>query len=214
MTNQKLIKLISHGTNNFGKNYSVTLEKKILKDDTFRILYVSTVKKYKHQWNLIDAVGALRKDGILLELHLVGGADPKAYNKMYDAIKRNTNDKKYIFYHGNLSYEKTLEWYNKANLFVFPSTCESFGIILLEAMSAGLPIASSDRGPMPEVLKDAGLYFNPESISSIKLCLRYLIENPNLMKTLGRKAKKYSQSYSWKKCAYETFAFLRSVYEK
>ena len=81
-------------------------------------------------------------------------------------------------------------------------------------MTAGLPIASSDRGQMPEVLKDTGLYFNPESVTSIKSCLRYMIENPNLLQNLGAKAKQYSQTYSWKKCADETFAFLSSVYEK
>ena len=81
-------------------------------------------------------------------------------------------------------------------------------------MAAGLPIASSDRGPMPEVLKDAGLYFNPESVTSIKNCLQHMIENPDLMQSLGSKAKKYSEDYSWEKCADETFAFLSSVYEK
>ena len=81
-------------------------------------------------------------------------------------------------------------------------------------MTAGLPIASSDRGPMPEVLKDAGLFFNPESVTSIKNCLRYLIENPDLRQRLGEKAKFYSQAYSWEKCADETLEFLSSVYEK
>jgi glycosyltransferase involved in cell wall biosynthesis len=99
-------------------------------------------------------------------------------------------------------------------MFFFPSTCENLPIILLEAMTAGLPIASSDRGPMPEVLKDAGLYFNPESVTSIKKYLQYMIENPDLQQSLGAKAKQYSQAYSWEKCADETFAFLRSVYEK
>ena len=132
---------------------------------------------------------------------------------MLDAIHRNKSDRNFIFYHGSLPYKETLEWYHKADIFVFPSTCETFGISLLEAMTAGLPIASSDRGPMPEVLKDAGLYFNPESVTSIKNCLRYMIENPNLRQRLGKKAKQYSQTYSWKKCANETFAFLSSVYK-
>ena len=179
-----------------------------------RLLYVSTVKKYKHQWNLIDAVGLLRKEGTPIELHLVGGGDSQALNLMLDAIHRNKSDKNFIFYHGSLPYKETLEWYHKADMFVFPSTCENLPIILLEAMTAGLPIASSDRGPMPEVLKDAGLYFNPESVTSIKNCLRYMIENPNLRKRLGAKAKQYSLAYSWKKCADETFAFLRSIYKK
>ena len=41
-----------------------------------------------------------------------------------------------------------------------------------------------------------------------------MIENPDLLQRLGVKAKQYSQAYSWKKCADETFAFLSSVYEK
>ena len=106
-----------------------------------------------------------------------------------------------------------MEWYYKTDMFVFPSTCETFGISLLEAMRAGLPIASSDRGPMPEILKDSGLYFNSESVTSIKNCLRYMIENPDLRKRLGEKAKLYSQVYSWKKCADETLAFFNSIYE-
>ena len=81
-------------------------------------------------------------------------------------------------------------------------------------MTAGLPIASSGQGLMPEVLKDAGLYFNPEFVTSIKNCLRYMIENPDLLQSLGAKAKQYSQAYSWKNCADETFSFLSSVFEK
>ena len=144
----------------------------------------------------------------------IGGGDPKALCMMQDAISRNKSEKNFIFYHGNLTYEETLDWYHKADIFVFPSTCETFGISLLEAMATGLPIASSDRGPMPEVLKNAGLYFNPESIVSIKNCLRYMIENPDLMQNLALKAKQFAEVYSWEKCADSTFAFLNSVFLK
>jgi len=211
---QTPVQLIPHGTEKIKNKHILSDIKRNPINGIIRLLYVSTVKKYKHQWNLIDAVGLLRKDGIPIELHLVGGGDSPALNLMQDAIHRNKSDKNFIFYHGNLPYEQTLEWYHKTDIFVFPSSCETFGISLLEAMTAGLPIASSDRGPMPEVLKDAGLYFNPESVTSIKNCLRYMIENPNLWQRFGKKAKLYSQAYSWKKCADETFAFLSSVYEK
>ena len=76
-------------------------------------------------------------------------------------------------------------------------------------MEAGLPIACSDRGPMPEILKDGGMYFNPESVFSITECLRYLFERPELRTRLGKKARKYARSYNWKKCADETFSFLQ-----
>ncbi len=214
LIDQTSVQLIPHGTEKVKNEHILSDIKRNPINGTIRLLYVSTVKKYKHQWNLIDAVGLLRKEGISVELHLVGAGDSQALKIMWDAIQRNKSEKNFIFYHGSLPYEQTLEWYHKADIFVFPSTCENLPVILLEAMTVGLPIAASDRGPMPEVLKDAGLYFNPESVTSIKKCLRYLIENPDLMQSLGLKAKKYSEDYSWIKCADETFAFLSSVYKK
>jgi glycosyltransferase involved in cell wall biosynthesis len=210
IVNKTPLQLIPHGAE---KYQDATTFNKKYRDLPLRLLYVSTVKKYKHQWNLIDAVGLLKKEGLSVELHLVGGGDAQALHWMKKSIRRNVADCEFVFYHGRLSHEKTMEWYYKADLFVFPSTCETFGISLLEAMSAGLPIASSHRGPMPEVLKDAGLYFNPESVLSIKNCLQYLIERPSLQQKLGIKAQKYSEKYSWKKCANDTFSFLREVYE-
>jgi len=206
------IRIIEHGSNNTAGTISQNC--KCNGKERVKVLYVSSIKKYKHQWNLIDALGLLKKDGLSVELHLIGGGDKHALGQMCASIKRNSSIRDSIFYHGNLTYEETLSWYNKADIFVFPSTCETFGISLLEAMAVGLPIASSDRGPLPEVLKDAGLYFNPESVLSIKDCLQYLIEHPSLQQKLGRKAQKYSEKYSWRKCANETFSFLRDIYEE
>jgi len=208
------VQLIPHGTDFFSNFDHMVRSENSDESNILKILYVSTVKNYKHQWNLIDAVGLLMKEGISLELHLVGGGDPLALHMMRQAIKRNNSFSKKIFYHGSLPYDETMECFKEADIFVFPSTCENMPVVLLEAMTYGLPILSSDRGPMPEILKDSGLYFNPESVTSIKSCIRYIIENPNLRKRLATKAKQYSLAYSWKKCADETFAFLRSVYEK
>jgi len=211
---QTPIQLIYHGTKSLQNEISLSHYQSPRSSQILRILYVSTVKKYKHQWTLIDAVGLLKEEGTQIELHLIGEGDSQSKNWMNKAIQRNDPERKFIFAHGNLSHEETVEWYSKVDMFVFPSTCETFGISLLEAMTAGLPIASSDRGPMPEILKDAGLYFNPESVTSIKNCMRYMIENNNLRKLLGTKAKQYSLTYSWEKCADETFAFFSNVFKK
>ena len=60
---------------------------------------------------------------------------------------------------------------------------------LIEAMAAGLPIVSSDRGPMPEILGDAGLYFNPESPDSIASALYEMASNTSMRLSLSRKSK-------------------------
>jgi len=144
---------------------------------------------------------------------LIGSGDGPAIKRMRKVI----NDKSFLgaftYYHGHLSHSETLDWYNQADLFAFASSCETFGISLLEAMAAGLPIACSDRGPMPEVLKDAGVYFNPENPSSIAASLKVLLQDESLRENLGRKALSLSQAFTWERCAQETFSFLSSVYK-
>ena len=181
--------------------------------DTIRLLCVSTVKQYKHQWHLIDTVAQLRQQGFPLELHLIGSGDRPALERMNEAILRNSSFGEFVHYHGGLSHNETLNWYGNVDLFAFPSTCETFGISLLEAMAAGLPIACSDRGPMPEVLRDAGIYFNSEHPDSIAASLNLLIQDESLRKNLGSKALTLSLAYSWERCAHETFSFLSFVHK-
>ena len=90
----------------------------------FQILYVSTVKNYKHQWNLIDAVGKLRSQGYPLNLNLVGGGDRSALKKMHKAVARNRTGHSFVSYHGDQSHESTLHFFEQADVFAFPSTCD------------------------------------------------------------------------------------------
>ena len=80
--------------------------------------------------------------------------------------------------------------------------------ILLEMMAAGLPIASSNRGPMPEILGDAGLTFDPLSPANISDILERLIQDPDLRTTLAKKSQFAARKYSWEYCANGTFRFF------
>jgi glycosyltransferase involved in cell wall biosynthesis len=75
-------------------------------------------------------------------------------------------------------------------------------------MASGLPIACSDRGPMPEVLKDGGVYFDPEDPTSIESAIRSLLTDPGLRKRVMARAKQLSDEYSWGRCSAETWRFL------
>ena len=81
-------------------------------------------------------------------------------------------------------------------------------------MSAGLPIASSNRGPMPEVLKNYGLYFDPEDPENIADVVLNLINSPEERERLSKLSFKESQTYSWTKCADKTFNFINKVNEQ
>ena len=204
----KEVRIIPHGITQGKQN-----KEKYRFDERIKLLYISTVKQYKHQWHLIDAVALLKHQGFPLELHLIGSGDGPAIKKMRKAIQDKRSLGAFTHYHGHLSHSETLDWYNQADLFAYPSSCENLPIILLEAMAVGLPIACSDRGPMPEVLKDAGVYFNPENSSSIAASLKLLLKDESLRENLGRKALSLSQAFTWERCAQETFSFLSSVYK-
>ena len=97
---------------------------------------------------------------------------------------------------------------------MFASSCENMPIILLEGMASGLPIACSHRGPMPEVLCGAGVYFDPENADEIAATLRQLIDDPELRRRCAEGAFAKAQAYySWERCARETFTFLRQIAE-
>ncbi len=99
----------------------------------------------------------------------------------------------------------------KADLFIFASSCERFPVTLGEAMASGLPIACSDRGPMPEVLEDGGAYFDREDPDSIAAAIEDLINDPGKRTRLAARAKELSRQYSWSRCAHETFSFIAKI---
>jgi glycosyltransferase involved in cell wall biosynthesis len=84
-----------------------------------------------------------------------------------------------------------------ASALVMPSLWEGFGLPALEAMSCGTPVLSSDRGSLPEVVGDGGLYFDPEDASAIARAAVQLLTDPALASSLADKALARSREFSW-----------------
>jgi glycosyltransferase involved in cell wall biosynthesis len=177
----------------------------------FRVLYVSIIDVYKHQWHVVDAVGKLRAAGMPLALELVGPAYPRALLRLKKALARVDPAGRFVHYTGPLPYAELPARYAGADLCLFASSCENMPNILLEAMASGLPIACSDRGPMPEVLGDAGIYFDPENADDIARALRELIASPGLRATLAEASFVRAQTLSWERCADETLSFVAAA---
>lgn len=174
----------------------------------YRILYVSIIDQYKHQWNVIEAVESLRKMGLPIILDLVGPAYIPALNRMNAAMANFHDNQSWVNYHGNVPFNELHNIYDKANLGVFASSCENMPMILMETMASGLPIACSNMGPMPEILGEKGVYFHPERSEEIFRALHYLIKSPQLRKEIAQDSYERSQQYTWQRCADETFGFL------
>ena len=180
----------------------------------FRILYVSVVEVYKHQWHVAEAVSQLWKAGMPVRLDLVGPAFPPALKRLSMVLDRLKAAGNPIHYHGSISHADLPRWYRDADLFVFASSCENMPNILLEGMASSLPIACSSRGPMPEILGDAGVYFDPEKPDEIVEAVRHLVESPEVRAEKADSAFHRALAFSWKRCADETFSFLRSAIKK
>jgi glycosyltransferase involved in cell wall biosynthesis len=176
-----------------------------------RIVYVSIVDEYKHQWQVAAAVARLRAAGWPVMLELIGPARASALRRLRAALRLADPAGEFIRYIGPVRHEDLHRRYFEQDLCVFASSCENMPNILLEGMACGLPIACSNRGPMPEVLGDAGVYFDPEDPEDIARALRQLIGSPVLRASLAAASFARAQSYSWRRCADETFEFLAAV---
>ena len=177
----------------------------------YRILYVSTVDMFKHQCEVVEAIALLRKRGYPINLILVGGAYPPALKHLQSTTKLLDPNSEFITYHSEMPYQDLHEQYRAADLGLFASSCENMPNILIELMASGLPITCSNFGPMPEVLGDAGIYFNPESPLEIRDALMKLLDSPELRASLASKSFEKAKKYSWSLCADKTFQFLAKV---
>lgn len=178
----------------------------------YRILYVSIIDVYKHPWHLVAAVGRLRqRTGWPLVLELAGPAHGPSLRRLQAAVGRWDPGHDWVTLHGAVAYEALDRLYAAADLGAFASSCENMPNILLETMASGLPVVSSDRGPMPEILGDSGLYFDPEDPESIERSLHKCIADPWLRQALARDSHAVAQQHTWRRCADRTFAFLRRV---
>jgi glycosyltransferase involved in cell wall biosynthesis len=210
------VSIIPHGVN----ERFYTLPRPQLHIDTYsddhpmRVIYVSNIDNYKHQWKVIEAIGNLRsKTGWPLALDLVGQSTPGAYKCYQNALSVYDPSNQWVKYHQSLQYENLHEIYTNAQIGLFASSCENMPNILLETMAAGLPIVSSDRGPMPEILGDAGIYFDPENPLTIEQSLSTLIGDPDLRIKLSQKSYARAMELTWVRCAFGTFSFLKKIME-
>jgi glycosyltransferase involved in cell wall biosynthesis len=180
-------------------------------DRPFTFLYVSILMPYKHQIEVAKAASQLRRDGCPIRVRFVG-ADWGHYGQRFrEKLRQLDPREEFLIWPGGLPFKALHSEYQAADGFIFASSCENLPNILLEAMSAGLPIGCSNSGPMPEVLGNAGIYFDPLKDQEIADAMLTLINSADLRERVAAQAKALSHAYSWHRCAKETFKFIVAV---
>ncbi len=179
-----------------------------------RCVYVSPLWRFKHQWIVVQAVEQLRSKGHDLTLTIAGDGDDDAKALLAAQVARSDPGGRFVTRLGHVPHDRLPGLLADTDLFVFASSCENMPNTVLEAMAVGLPIACSDRGPMPEVLGDGGVYFDPENAASIATAIESLVVDPDLRERVARRAKERAAGYSWARCARETFDYVVRTHQR
>ncbi|MBS1252871.1 MAG: Mannosylfructose-phosphate synthase [Anaerolineales bacterium] len=101
--------------------------------------------------------------------------------------------------------------YSGADLFVFPSLYEGFGLPVIEAMACGAPVACSNTSSLPEVAGDAAVYFDPINEDDIAESIRRALGDADLRESLSARSLEQAAKFSWERTAQLTLEAYRAV---
>lgn len=116
-----------------------------------------------------------------------------------------------VIFPGYLPLHDLVLLYNCAEIFLFPSLYEGFGMPPLEAMRCGCPVIISDRASLPEVAGDAGVLINPDDYRQYAAGMNKIINNPDYRADLVARGLKRGEKFSWRKSAQQTLDLLESI---
>ena len=176
-----------------------------------RLLYVGPHEPRKGLPTLLEALAQLREEGLEVHLTTVGGG------RQIDDLRRlaeRLGVSECVQFLGHLPDPEDTQLpriYSEADIFVFPSIMEGFGLALLEAMASGLPVVATRASAIPEVVGDAGLLVRPGSPQELAAALGTLIEHAQRRRELGAKGQRRAEArFGWSM----TVSRLLDVYDE
>ncbi len=160
------------------------------------LLYAGTLEPRKNVELLLDAweTLALRAPDATLPLLLAG---PDGWKSAATAARIAALAPRGVRRLGRLTSTELIEVMQAATIFVYPSLYEGFGLPVAEAMACGVPVVTSDRSCLPEIVGDAGLTVDPEDAEALVAALERLLEEGGLAARLAAAGVERSRRYSW-----------------
>ncbi len=159
-----------------------------------RILYVGNLKPHKNLITLLRALKELGRDDVVVLL--VG----KAFKSVdLDKQEKELGIENKVIHTGMVSKEELIDFYNLADVFVFPSLYEGFGIPPLEAMACGTPVIAANNSSIPEVCGDAAVYVDGKNAKEISNALFTVLNDSELYGALIEKGFSTYTRFDWKK---------------
>jgi len=171
------------------------------------ILSVANTYPHKNIHTLIEAFGLIMKDTDC-DLVLVGL--PRLGEGQVEKAVEKLGDGKRVFRLSKLSVNKLVTLYREAEMFVFPSLYEGFGLPVLEAMMAGTPVVTTRKGSIPEIADDFVVYADPPDASFMADKMKEVLGwSPLRREKWVEKARRHATKSNWEKTADETMDLLR-----
>ncbi len=181
-----------------------------LDTDNFQILYISDFLPYKHQYNVVKSVIDLIKEGYDINITLIGKIDILQYNLIKELLEKNKSIASKVKIMGQLNYTMVKDYLNNSSLFLFASTCENLPFIILEAISFGLPVITTDKMPMNQIVSGQNILFDSLDIKSIKSVIKENLEEEKLYEISKLNYLK-SKNYKWDTNVSQTINYLKSI---
>ena len=168
-------------------------------------LFVGVIKKRK---NVLGVVKAFHKFKAISnsnhKLIIAGWGSGEYFEEIKNYIEKN-NLSRDIFIREDIRGDKLSEVYKKAEVVLYPSFIEGFGFPVLEAMSCGTSVITSNISSLPEVAGDAAILVDPNNADEIARAMKDIVENQSLRSELIRKGFEQIKKFSWQKTAKEYF---------
>lgn len=174
------------------------------------LLFVSNIEPRKNIISIVMAFDLLKKKYKIEHNLVLIGRRGWNYQNIFAAIEASPY-KQHIYHLDYLSDELVALFYARADVFVYPSYYEGFGLPVLEAMTLGAPVVASNTSSLPEITGDAAILIDPNDPNNLAEAIWEVINNSQMRQKLIQKGKERAKQYSWQQNARETLKAYRSL---
>lgn len=174
------------------------------------ILFVGTLEPRKNLVTLLHAYAQFKRQANTNHKLVLAGGKGWFYQPIFAAVEELGLQADVLF-PGFVAEDELPLWYNTADVFVYPSLYEGFGLPPLEAMACGKPVAVADASSLPEVVGDAALCISPHQPEEWAAALLRLCQDANLRSDLAARALERARQFSWTRMAQQTVQVYRDV---
>jgi glycosyltransferase involved in cell wall biosynthesis len=174
------------------------------------VFSLGRLNRRKNLERLVQAYAVLRRDALVAAPLVIGGKPDYGVQEAFRSA-RSRGETSSVQFAGLIPDADLPIFYSGAACFVYPSLFEGFGLPALEAMACGTPVIASNRTAIPEVVGDAALSVDPESVEALAEAMARVLTDADLSAELSRRGLARSRRFSWTETARRTLQVYREA---